>query len=246
MNNNNFLLNNLVAHRGIHSKYLENSLDAIKEAMNNNYIVEFDIHLTKDKKIVVFHDDNLKRVFGIDRYIRDMTLDEIMKYKYIPTLEDVLKLVNGRVPLIIEFKFDNGYGKLEREAVKFLDNYKGEFAIWSFSPLSILWFKIHRPKYIRGYLVNGLFKDNFLIKIFLNKRLVKRIIKPYFLGVNLYGTEDTIVQKLRKKYLVFGYTVSTYNEYKKYLSCVDNFVCDLPLKYKNKETVPLRTVSQKE
>lgn len=237
-----FLTTSLIAHRGVHDKYLENTIKAFEEAIKNNYIIELDVRLTKDNEVVVYHDYNLKRLFKINRDINDLTLKEIKKYKYIPTLKETLDFVNGRVPIIIELKPDKRVSYLETKVAKLLDNYKGKVAIQSFNPLSLFWFKLNRKNIVRGYLLYTIKNDNFLIKLILNSKLLKRIIKPDYLGVNLYALENTYIEHLRKKYLIIGYTITSKKEYLKYKSLADNFIIDI----KKQETVPLRTVSQKE
>lgn len=242
MKKQNFLTSFPIAHRGIHYKYLENTIKAFEEAIKNNYIIELDVRLTKDNQVIVYHDYSLKRIFGINREINDLTLKEIKKYKYIPTLKEVLDFVNGRTPIIIELKSNKKVGQLEIRVAKLLDNYSGKIAIQSFNPLSLLWFKLNRKNIIRGYLLYTIKNDNFLIKLVLNSRCLKKIIKPNYLGVNLHALENTYIKQLRKNNLIIGYTITTKEEYEKYKYLADNFIIDI----KKQETVPLRTVSQKE
>ncbi|MDR0831933.1 MAG: hypothetical protein LBM99_03435, partial [Bacillales bacterium] len=77
-----FLLDNFIAHRGLHNQNIEkdknkllpeNSLGAFQEAINKNYLIELDVHLLKDGTVVVFHDFNLKRMCGVDLIIEDLT-----------------------------------------------------------------------------------------------------------------------------------------------------------------------------
>ena len=156
-----FLQNKIIAHRGVNdnNKVVENTLESFSNAVKLGYAIEFDIHLLKDNEIVVYHDDNLKRLTGINKDLKDLTYDDIKDIKLlntnqtIPKLSEVLKLVNGKVPIIIELKYDRKVGLLEKELVKYLDNYKGKFAVKSFNPLIVRWFKINRKDYIRGLLV---------------------------------------------------------------------------------------------
>ena len=99
-----FLTTNLIAHRGLHYNYLENTLGAFKEAIKNNYIIELDVRLTKDKKVIVFHDNNLFRITGINKNINESTYEELKEIINIPTLQEVLNLVSGKVTIIIEIK----------------------------------------------------------------------------------------------------------------------------------------------
>ena len=69
----NFLVSNLIAHRGYHSEedsIPENSIPAFIKAIENNYIIELDLHILKDGNVVVFHDDNLDRMTGLNKNIK--------------------------------------------------------------------------------------------------------------------------------------------------------------------------------
>jgi glycerophosphoryl diester phosphodiesterase len=83
----------IVAHRGASAYALENTLDAFQKAieMGASYI-ECDIRVSKDNKLVVIHDANLRRVFGIDANVNELTAEQLKQYK-IPTLEEVLDLI---------------------------------------------------------------------------------------------------------------------------------------------------------
>ena len=222
-----FLTTNLIAHRGLHYNYLENTLGAFKEAIKNNYIIELDIRLTKDKKIIVFHDNNLFRITGINKNINESTYEELNKIINIPTLQKVLNLVSGKVPIIIEIKLSKKLFQLEKELSKLLDNYNYRFAIQSFNPLSILWFRINKPKYIRGYLINSIYSKNIIINRLLNSRMLNKILKPNYLGVNLQYLKNNKIKNLRRKYLIIGYTINNQEEYTEYKCYADNFICNI-------------------
>ena len=138
MNKNKFikkinpLILNGVAHRGLHNeKYTENGINAFKWAIENNVAFELDVHLTKDKKIVVCHDDNLIRTTGKDGIIEELTLSEI-KSNYqlfdgsqIPTLSEVLEITNEKVPIVVEIKVHNAnYKELTKHTLKVLEKIK--------------------------------------------------------------------------------------------------------------------------
>ena len=106
-------LHHLFAHRGLFAKdqsIPENSMAAFSNAVAHGYGIELDIQLTKDKQLVVFHDHTLTRMCGIDLPVCEMTYEELRKYtlldtdERIPLFKDVLDLVNGKVPLLVEIK----------------------------------------------------------------------------------------------------------------------------------------------
>ena len=148
------------AHRGLHNEVLpENSMGAFEAAVNHGYGMEFDLQLTKDKKVVVHHDRSLKRVCGVDKSIGDLTYDELKEIKLedseytTPLFSDVLKMVGGRVPLIIEIKNYDKISELCSLVWDELKDYKGEYCIESFHPFIVRWFKKNQPQVIRGQLM---------------------------------------------------------------------------------------------
>ena len=251
MNNYKYLTENIIAHRGVHYEYMENSLKAFREATLKKYIIELDVHLKRDKKIVVYHDFNLKRLTGKNIEIENTTYKEIKKIINIPTIEEVLKLVKGRTPIIIETKVIK-VGELERILSNILNNYNGRIAIQSFNYKSLLWFKKHHPNYPRGYLINSFISHNLFIRYLLNNKLLNKLIKPTYIGINLDYLKNKKIIKLRSKYLIIGYTINNESEYNKYIGYSNNLICNIKKNpyikelNKNKETDPLRTVSQKE
>lgn len=152
------------AHRGLHSKdksVPENSLAAFALAAAEGYGIELDIQLTADEQVVVFHDNDLKRVCGIDKPLKDCTYDELLTYRLhdtderIPLFSEVLSIVGGRVPIIVELKNSKRNALLCTKAAAMLEAYKGPFVIESFNPAIVNWFKNNRPGIVRGQLAAG-------------------------------------------------------------------------------------------
>lgn len=211
-----FLKDNVIAHRGIHDNknVVENSIPSFKECIKENIPIELDVHLLKDNEIVVIHDDNLKRLTGLQKRLKDLTYNDIKDLKLlktndkIPTLKEVLELVDGKVPLIIELKYDNLPFTLEKELVKQLDKYKGKFAVKSFHPLIIYWFKKNRPEYIRGLLVpsNGV---EFKRKI-LHSMILSFLAKPDFISADIRRNNNKLI---KKDIPVLGWTIKSQEDY---------------------------------
>ena len=93
----------IIAHRGYWDKYIpENSMTAFIRCVERNIPIELDVHLTKDNKVVVFHDYDLFRMTGVSKRIEETNYEELQKYNLkksyekIPLLEDVLKIVNNK------------------------------------------------------------------------------------------------------------------------------------------------------
>lgn len=237
MKNLDFLKGNLIAHRGFHNLkegIPENSLAAFKSAIRNNYVIELDVHLTRDNKIVVFHDYNLKRACGVNKVIESCTYDELLKYNLfntkhkIPLLSSVLNLVNGKVGLLIETKTINFNGNLERELSKLLDNYNGSFAIQSFNFFSINWFRKHKKKYVVGLLSSDFNKRNISnLRKWIGKTLLMDIIlRTDFISYDINALPSSYVQNKRKSKLVLGWTVRNKADFTKGKRYCDNFICE--------------------
>ena len=209
---------NYIAHRGFHSldkSIPENSLLAIKKAIDYNYSIEMDVNVTKDGQVVVFHDINLKRLCNKNINLSEANYDVIKNFhllntnEKIPLLKDVLTLVKGRVPLLIELK-PKGNNKLLCEAfTKAIKNYKGKFAIHSFSPKIVYWFRKNHPEIIRGQ-VTEYFKDdlkmNRFIKYLMRKMTFNIFTKPDFINYGIKDLPNKYADKIYKK----GMTVISY------------------------------------
>ena len=151
------------AHRGLHNVdagIVENTLPAFEAACENGYGMELDIQLTKDFQLVVFHDDTLKRLTGDPRRVDECTLSELQSMPLhgidsarIPTFREMLDLVNGRTPLLIELKSGKNNVKLCEMMLEQLKGYRGEYIVESFNPLIVAWFRYHAPQLVRGQLV---------------------------------------------------------------------------------------------
>lgn len=210
-----------ISHRGLHNNEIpENSLMAFKNAIEKCLAIELDLHLLKDNEVVVFHDDNLKRMTGLDKDIKDCTYEEIKNLKlldsneHIPLLKEVFDLVDGKVILDIEFKYDNKVGLLEKETCKLLDNYNGTFLVKSFDPFSVLWFKRNRPNYIRGQLSSDFSKDKFNIikKIILKKMLFNFFTKPDFIAYDIKAITTKQIKSIKKKNISLLFWTISNNE----------------------------------
>lgn len=195
----------LIAHRGFHNAEKgipENSLPAFVEAVAHGYAIENDIHITADGEVVIFHDDTLKRMCSADIKIEDLTLKEIKQFQLldtneqIPTLKECLDLVDGRVPLLIEFKCDlKNYDRLCTAANEILSTYKGKYFVQSFFPGVPYWYKKNRKDIMRGQLsstfgkkLSGLLLTGFLLNFF---------ARPDFVAFD-YNHRNNICFRLQK------------------------------------------------
>ena len=223
----------IISHRGIHDnkKIYENTLEAIKLAINKGYIIEIDIHLTKDNQLLVFHDYNTKRLLKENKIVEDSTYKELNNQNilHLPTLTEVLNLVDGKVPLLIEIKQQRKVGKLEKSLMNILKDYKGEYAIQSFNPKVLLWFKKNYSNILRGQLSYS-YKNNHFIKIkklILKNMFTNFLTKPNFISYKYNELSEKKINKLKKKNIILlGWTVRSRKEFKKYSHYYDNLICE--------------------
>ena len=157
-------------HRGLYDNehgIPENSIAAFRRAVDKGYGIELDVHLTADNQLVVFHDDTLTRMCGMNKKISSFLYSDLMQLRLlgteegIPLFKDVLELIDGKVPLIIELKVDGSNQNLLCPLVwQLLSRYKGDYCIESFHPFVLQWFKRHEPQVVRGQLSCNFFKEN--------------------------------------------------------------------------------------
>ena len=210
---------NLIAHRGIHNEAIpENSMKAFSLALKKNIPIEFDVHILKDKNIVVFHDDNLKRMTNKDKFSKECTYEEIKDLKLkntdekIPLLKDVLKLVDGKVLLDIELKMDVTDHSLEDGLIEILKDYNGEVILKSFDYRKVKYLKKH-TNYKIGLLIKRMsgFKDFIIRNINFNI-----LIKPDFLACNKNMLDCKSVKTFKKD--IYIWTIKNKDELKIYKS----------------------------
>ncbi len=154
-----------LAHRALHDVTRgrpENSRAAIRAAMDAGYGIEIDLQLSADGEAMVFHDYDLARLTGRAGPIQRCSAQELAGIALlggdgegVPRLSEVLALVAGRVPLLIEVKDQDGamgaaVGRLEAATARALDGYPGDVALMSFNPHSVRQLKGLAPARARG------------------------------------------------------------------------------------------------
>lgn len=221
-----------IAHRGLYEGLFvpENSMLAFKKAIEQNYAIELDVRITKDNKIVVFHDKNLIRMCGLEKKLTNQNFDDIKNLclyqskETIPLFQDVLKLINSQVPIVVEIKNDSKVGQFESILANILDDYKGEFSVCSFNEEVVYWFKENRINFKRG-LIYGDIKElqiKFYKTVFLY-RFFK--VKPDFVSLD-YKLSNTLIVNFCKKLNIpiFTWTVNNKKKYKKAKVIFDNLI----------------------
>ena len=228
-----WLVEQPIAHRGLHNTTVpENSLGAFEKAIEAGYAIELDVQLISDGTIVVFHDDNLSRLTDNDGYLKILTKEDL-KYlslldsdEKIPTLQETLNFVDGRVPLLIEIKNDGKVGDLEKGVLELLANYQGKFAIQSFNPYVLEYFYKHAPEIPRGQL-SSYFRDTKLsvMKKFALKRMLlnNKISHPDFISYEAKRLPNRFTKKYKELPLL-AWTVRSESEYLKVVKYCDNII----------------------
>ena len=242
------LLQHRYAHRGLHQKPVipENSMAAFRRAVEAGYGIELDLHLTRDGKLAVIHDSSLKRTCGVDQNVEDMTMEEAQSCfleesrEQIPEFTEVLQLVAGRVPLIVELKAGKTQdgtdttAALCRTAASALDDYAaayGEktenhggkpglvpalYCVESFSPVAVKWLRVNRPDIIRGQLAANINREKKTLTCtqnFLLKNLLVNLSgKPDFVAYNFDDRHEPALQRYDGP--LFFWTIRSYADLK--------------------------------
>lgn len=158
-----WLLGNVYAHRGLHGAGVpENSLAAFESAMARGLGIECDTQRSSDGHAMVFHDWELDRLTGENGPVTRRSAEQLGKIalsggdgRGIPTLRQVLDLVKGRVPILIEIKSRRELraNSLCLPVRRILEGYGGPHAVMSFDPRVCRWFADHSPHTPRGLVV---------------------------------------------------------------------------------------------
>lgn len=152
------------AHRGYYKKdqsVPENTLRAFERAVEHGYGVELDVQLTKDGEVVVFHDDTVDRETTFTGRVDSFTLEELQNMSLfgthgdklnIPLFTDVMAVLDGKSPTIVELKSTENYPELCEKTLKILRTCKGPYCVESFDARIVRWFRLNAPDLMRGQL----------------------------------------------------------------------------------------------
>ncbi len=228
-----------VAHRGLHDETKpENSLAAFKAAIEAGYAIETDVHFTKDGQIAVFHDDSLERMTGDKRELKDLTLAELKQLRLggteerIPSFEEFLEFVGGKVPLLIEIKEMKGVKGKEISsamlAVMKKMNYRGEYAVQSFDPFYVKAYKKLAPEVPCGILAQAKMSEkkdklSWKFKAYLLSRMkFNGLVEPDFISYGFWKLPQRCVTKFGG--IKLAWTVRSPEDEKQARKYVDNII----------------------
>lgn len=225
------------AHRGLHQGHSaapENSLAAFSLAVRRGFGIELDVRRTADDALVVFHDSSLIRVCGQKGTIEEMTLEEIRRAplydsgQKIPLFSEVLDLVHGQVPLLVEIKMEGVDPKLCELTAKALDGYDGAYCVESFHPYALYWFRRNRPLVPRGQLVTDFFRECPSMPRW-QKWLMKPLIsnlwtRPIFFSLDRRYRNTLFFRFLAAHRPVFGWTFRSEEEMRAAKGAFDAYI----------------------
>lgn len=157
-----------ITHRGHHDiekGIPENSLPSFQRAVEEGYGIEIDVQLSSDGVAMVFHDADLERMCGVEGKIWEYSCEELQKMKLqgtehtIPTLQQTLDLIDGAVPVVVEYKMDRVDTAVCERGNEILQQYQGDYCIQCFDPRALLWYKKNAPEVARGLIAREYWND---------------------------------------------------------------------------------------
>ncbi len=211
------------AHRGLHdikNGIPENSLAAFRAAAEAGYGAELDVRLSKDGEVVVFHDNDLKRVCGLEGRVEDFDLEKVRTIKLcgteetIPLFSDVLSIFRDKGgPLIVEIKTGARNAELCRKTYEQLKKFPGVYCIESFSPVIVNWFRKNAPEVFRGQLAGTpeSYKGSVPAPVghILSSCIVTVFNKPDFIAYQICERPKRVLKMREKGVLLFAWTSRT-------------------------------------
>lgn len=190
------------AHRGLHdnaSDAPENSMAAFRKAVEAGLGMELDVQVTKDGVPVVFHDFKLERICGAPGKIADSTYEELQAYtlcdskERIPRFSELLEMVDGQVPLIVEIKAETANVSCCGIIDSLLRAYRGPYCIESFNPMVLWWFRRNHGDVVRGQLSSNFRREGEYWNILyfaMTHLLFNFLTKPDFIAYNHKFSEE--------------------------------------------------------
>ena len=198
------------AHRGLHGRGVpENSLRAFELACREGKGIELDVQLSRDGEVMVFHDYTLTRMTGVDKKLCELDRAELCELSLaeseekIPTFSEVLTLVNGRVPILVELKGEDLSSDLCPKVAELLSAYSGAYCIESFNPLLIKNMRKQMPQSYCGLLYTNVCRDKQktnALNLLLTAMAFNFLARPDFIAYNKLDRESFFVKLTTKFY----------------------------------------------
>ena len=198
------------AHRGLHGGGVpENSLEAFERACREGHGIELDVQLSRDGEVMVFHDYTLVRMTGVEKKLCELDADELCRLSLagteqrLPTFKEVLDLVAGRVPILVELKGENIDTALCPKVSDILKSYSGSYCIESFNPLLVKDIKKYLPDTYCGLLYTNVCRDKkkkSALNIIISGMMLNFLARPDFIAYNKLDRNSFLVKLTTKFY----------------------------------------------
>lgn len=207
------------AHRGLHGDgRIENSRAAFEAALAAGHGIELDVQASRDGHAMVFHDEELDRLTGAEGPLARRTEAELGRIalkgtgETIPGLPEILRLIGGRAPLLIEIKSPGRHvAPLCLSVVHALDGYRGAVGVMSFNPEVGRWFARHAPRRTRGLVVTESGKKG--ARGWAERNLALWRAKPDFLAYDIRDLPSHFAGRARRRGVpILTWTVRTPEE----------------------------------
>jgi glycerophosphoryl diester phosphodiesterase len=199
------------AHRGLHygAGFPENSLLAFAAALEMGAGIECDLRLTADNHVVVFHDSDAWRMAASPLRIGSSKLKDLVRLRVgehpIPTLESLLAMIAGKVPLLLEAKVERDIWRWMPALANAIAGYKGNLGVMSFDPRIARLLKTNMPEVRRGLVVRDSLPPR-------RRRIALWLADPQFLAVERTALGKPWVQRIRRRIPVYSWTIRTVGE----------------------------------
>ncbi|MCY7270831.1 MAG: glycerophosphodiester phosphodiesterase, partial [Sphingomonas bacterium] len=196
------------AHRGLHCApaIIENSLASFAASLGLGAGIECDLRLTADDQILVFHDADAQRLCGSPEIIGRSTLAQLAHLQLggqpLPTLAQLLALVGGGAPMLLEAKVNRDLFRFGRVLVAALDGYSGPTGVMSFHPGLMRWLKANAPHLRRGLVIRDSLSP-------FKRWIAMKLADPAFLAVDVAAITRPWVAVVRNRVPVYTWTVRT-------------------------------------
>ncbi|MFA6183521.1 MAG: glycerophosphodiester phosphodiesterase [Parcubacteria group bacterium] len=209
-----------IGHRGAAGYATENTLESFKKALELNVdMIELDAHICKSKEVVVIHNKDTKKINKRKDQVIKQNYADLKKIK-IPTLENVLDLINRKAKINIELKGKNTAEPVAKIVKNYIDNkkwHRNDFLISSFSKKELEKFIQYLPQIKIGFLINPLRPYSLWIKrfpfIFKKHLHFAKKINSFSINIHKKIVNQKIVAMAHKeKIKIFVYTVNQKKE----------------------------------
>jgi glycerophosphoryl diester phosphodiesterase len=185
----------------------ENTLPAFEAAIAAGYPIELDVQQLADGSLVVFHDDDLRRAVGVDLRLARVSYETLRAQRLFgtdlraPALADVLALVAGRVPIMLEVKYRGRSSRIAQAVQQAIASYAGRLAIQSFNPFVMAWFRRHTRGRALGQLAGPLEEDPMsgLERLATRRLLTLALSRPDFINYDLRALPDPWISWLSSR-----------------------------------------------